>query len=63
MSTPLLSRRLCLLSGLVCLTGPLWAQTSPLPWREAVAGLQTRGTHHFRYWGMSIYHADRKSVV
>ena len=58
MSTPHLSRRLCLLSGLVCATGPLWAQTAPLPWREAVAGLQTRGTHHFRYWGLSIYHAE-----
>ena len=58
MSTPHLSRRLCLLSGLVCATGPLWAQTALLPWREAVAGLQTRGTHHFRYWGLSIYHAE-----
>lgn len=58
MRKPSLSRRLCLLSGLVCLAGPLWAQTAPPPWREAVAGLQTSGTHHFRYWGLSLYHAE-----
>jgi hypothetical protein len=58
MHTPPLSRRLCLLSGLVCAAVPLWAQTPNAGWRAAVAGLQTRGTHHFRYWGLSIYHAE-----
>ncbi len=58
MNAPHLSRRLCLLSGLVCAAVPLWAQTPNAGWREAVAGLQTRGTHHFRYWGLSIYHAE-----
>lgn len=58
MNTPDPSRRLCLLSGLVCAVGPLWAQTPQATWRESVAGLQTRGTHHFRYWGLSIYHAE-----
>ena len=58
MSTPPLSRRLFLLTGSVCAAVPLWAQTPNAGWREAVAGLKTRGTHHFRYWGLSIYHAE-----
>lgn len=58
MRTPRLSRRLCLLSVLASATGPLWAQAPSATWRDAVAGLQTRGTHHFRYWGLSIYHAE-----
>jgi hypothetical protein len=58
MHAPPLSRRLFLLSGLACAAVPLWAQTPNPAWREAVAGLQTRGTHHFRYWGLSIYHAE-----
>ncbi len=63
MSAPQLSRRVCLLSGLVCAVGSLWAQTPHPAWREAVAGLQIRGTHHFRYWGLSIYHAELKVAV
>ena len=58
MSTPPLSRRLFLLTGSVCAAVPLWAQTPNLGWREAMAGLKTRGTHDFRYWGLSIYHAE-----
>ena len=58
MNAPHLSRRLYLLSGLVCATGPLWAQTPNPTWREATMGLRIRGTHHFRYWGLSVYQAE-----
>lgn len=58
MHTPDLSRRECLLLGLGCAAAPLWAQTPNAAWREALAGLQSRGRHHFRYWGLSIYHAE-----
>lgn len=57
-SPPGLSRRQCLWAGLALTSGSLWAQTPALAWRESVAGLNTRGTHHFRYWGLSIYHAE-----
>ena len=58
MRTPHLSRRECLLLGLACATSPLRAQAPNVSWREALARLQSRGSHHFKYWGLSIYHAE-----